>query len=68
MDQFLGNCSTCTIDAIALHWYDSATNTGYINAYFDDAIARWGKPVSHTSVAVPVQPSIKTWLTLLSPP
>lgn len=24
MQDFLGNCTTCTIDAIAMHWYDTA--------------------------------------------
>lgn len=51
MDQFLGNCSSCHIDAIAMHWYDSATNTGYINAYFDDAATRWGKKIWVTEYA-----------------
>ena len=25
LQQFLGNCTGCHIDAIAMHWYDSAT-------------------------------------------
>lgn len=25
LEQFLGNCTACTIDAIAMHWYDTAT-------------------------------------------
>lgn len=25
LQQFLGNCTGCTIDAIAMHWYDTAT-------------------------------------------
>ncbi|KAF7966055.1 hypothetical protein HWV62_40244 [Athelia sp. TMB] len=28
LQQFLGNCTECTIDAIAMHWYDSATFAG----------------------------------------
>lgn len=25
LQQFLGNCTGCTIDAVAMHWYDTAT-------------------------------------------
>lgn len=25
LQQFMGNCTGCTMDAIAMHWYDSAT-------------------------------------------
>jgi hypothetical protein len=34
VQSFLAACSTCTIDAIAMHVYDSATNIGmYLDRY-----------------------------------
>jgi hypothetical protein len=37
LQQFLGNCTGCHIDALAMHWYDSATNWCYFTGYFTDA-------------------------------
>jgi hypothetical protein len=45
MEQFLGNCSTCTIDAIAIHVYDSATNIPYFQSYIPGVAAQFNKPV-----------------------
>lgn len=39
--EFLGNCSECTISALALHWYDTATNIGSFQSYFEGALARF---------------------------
>jgi hypothetical protein len=33
MDNFIRACSGCTIDAIAIHIYDSATNVAYFKNY-----------------------------------
>ncbi|KAK9898541.1 glycoside hydrolase family 128 protein [Cystobasidium minutum MCA 4210] len=38
MKNFIGNCTGCQIDAVALHWYDAAWNTGYFFNYLNDAI------------------------------
>ncbi|SCV70125.1 BQ2448_1519 [Microbotryum intermedium] len=45
MTEFLGNCTRCNIDAIALHWYDAAWNTGYFFNYLTDAHKRFNKPI-----------------------
>jgi hypothetical protein len=33
MDAFIKSCTGCTIDAIAIHIYDSATNVAYFKNY-----------------------------------
>ncbi|KAL8287640.1 hypothetical protein RQP46_003498 [Phenoliferia psychrophenolica] len=48
MSDFLGNCSTCHIDAIAAHWYDSATarpQARDVRNYFTDMYNKFGKPI-----------------------
>jgi hypothetical protein len=45
MDRFLMACSDCTIDAIAIHIYDSATNVAYFKSYIANAGKKYGKPV-----------------------
>ncbi|GAA6031120.1 hypothetical protein JCM8097_004013 [Rhodosporidiobolus ruineniae] len=45
MKQFLGNCSGCSISAVALHWYDSATNTAYFTKYLEDAHTELNMPI-----------------------
>ncbi|KAI0689674.1 glycosyl hydrolase catalytic core-domain-containing protein [Cytidiella melzeri] len=45
LDSFLAACDTCTIDAIAIHIYDSATNVAYFQNYISDAASKYGKPV-----------------------
>ncbi|KKY23949.1 putative uncharacterized serine-rich protein [Phaeomoniella chlamydospora] len=37
LSSFLEQCSTCTIDFIPIHWYDSATNFYYFKAYMQEA-------------------------------
>ena len=34
MKSFLTACTGCHIDAVAMHWYDAAWNTGYFTNYF----------------------------------
>ncbi len=50
MDSFLAACSSCHIDKIAIHIYDSATNIAYYKNYITDAIARYNKPILITEV------------------
>jgi hypothetical protein len=48
MDQFLGNCSGCRIDAIAIHtfeYYPGGTK------YWIDQFAKYGKPIWLTEFA-----------------
>ncbi|KDE03961.1 hypothetical protein MVLG_05595 [Microbotryum lychnidis-dioicae p1A1 Lamole] len=51
MADFLGNCTRCHIDAIALHWYDAAWNTGYFFNYLTDAHKKFNKPIWLTEFA-----------------
>lgn len=52
LDDFLSACSGCTIDCIAIHIYDSATNIGYFQNYISDAGTKYGKPTWVTEVCV----------------
>lgn len=45
MQNFLGNCSACTVDYIALHWYDSATNFPYLQWQLTQAWTMFQKPI-----------------------
>lgn len=45
LSDFLEACSSCTVDAIALHIYDSATNEAYYKSYISGAAQQFGKPV-----------------------
>ncbi len=56
MDWWLGNCSSCSVDAIAMHWYGKAADADGFEAHFDQAIARWGKPVSTLAPAPHAHP------------
>ncbi|SCZ90577.1 BZ3500_MvSof-1268-A1-R1_Chr9g10885 [Microbotryum saponariae] len=51
MADFLDNCTRCHIDAIALHWYDAAWNTGYFFNYLTDAHKKFNKPIWLTEFA-----------------
>jgi hypothetical protein len=44
MDRFLKACNDCTIDAIAIHIYDSASNVGYFKNYIADVGKKYNKP------------------------
>jgi hypothetical protein len=37
LGSFLTACSSCTIDFVPLHWYDSATNIDYFKSYIMNA-------------------------------
>jgi len=37
LKNFIDKCTGCHIDAVALHWYDSATNIAYFQNYLKDA-------------------------------
>ncbi|KAL8291625.1 hypothetical protein RQP46_001883 [Phenoliferia psychrophenolica] len=45
LQQFIGNCSSCQIDAVALHWYDVTSNTAYFQTYLTEAYAILKKPI-----------------------
>jgi len=51
MDAFLAACTGCTIDAIAMHAYDSATNVAYFQSYIPEVAKKYGKPVWVTEFA-----------------
>ena len=50
LDEFLVACTDCTIDCIAFHIYDSATNVAYFKNYITDIGTRYGKPTWMTEV------------------
>ncbi|GAA5854058.1 hypothetical protein JCM9279_004366 [Rhodotorula babjevae] len=43
--DFLAACDGCTINALALHWYDSAGNTAYFTSYLEDSHKTLNKPI-----------------------
>ncbi|KAL6302893.1 glycosyl hydrolase catalytic core-domain-containing protein [Sparassis latifolia] len=45
LQQFFDACTDCTIDACAIHIYDSATNVAYYQSYISGAVTTCGKPV-----------------------
>lgn len=45
LSDFITNCSGCTINAIALHWYDSATNIDYFKNYISGAYQQFNMPI-----------------------
>jgi len=45
LSSFMDGCSSCQIDFLPLHWYDSASNTEGFKSYFTDAFAQFGKPI-----------------------
>ncbi|KAI0916576.1 hypothetical protein AcV5_003026 [Taiwanofungus camphoratus] len=45
LDDFISACSGCTIDAIAIHIYDSATNIAYYESYIPGIASKYNKPV-----------------------
>ena len=52
LDSFLAACSGCTVDCIAIHIYDSATNVAYYQSYISGVGKKYGKPVWVTEVCV----------------
>ncbi|GAA5924930.1 hypothetical protein JCM1841_005371 [Sporobolomyces salmonicolor] len=53
LGEFLGNATAkgYHVDAIALHWYDSATNIDYFTNYLTDAYDAFGLPIWLTEFA-----------------
>jgi hypothetical protein len=52
MEDFIGNCTGCTIDFVNIHWYDSATNFAYFKSHVQAAhVMSGGKPVWITEFA-----------------
>jgi hypothetical protein len=45
LSSFMGLCSDCQIDAVAIHWYDSSSNVEYFKSHIQDAHTQSGKPV-----------------------
>lgn len=45
LSQFMGNCTGCTVDFVAIHWYDSATNIAYFQNYVQSAYTQFNKPL-----------------------
>ncbi|TKA24432.1 hypothetical protein B0A50_06752 [Salinomyces thailandicus] len=45
LDQFLGNCTDCTVDFIAIHWYANMYAIGYLKDYVQQAYQRYNKPI-----------------------
>jgi hypothetical protein len=42
LSNFFTACSGCTVDVVAIHWYDSATNVAYFKQHVQDAYAAGG--------------------------
>ena len=68
LDQFLGNCTDCTIDFIAIHWYANMYAFGYLQSYVQQAYERYGKPIWLTefgydfSEGVPTEAQVQGFL------
>ncbi|KAL8278036.1 hypothetical protein RQP46_009496 [Phenoliferia psychrophenolica] len=45
MTAFLNQCTGCTIDVVATHWYDTATNIQYFKNYLTDLHNSTGKDI-----------------------
>jgi hypothetical protein len=42
LENFLKECTGCTIDIVPIHWYDSAPNIGYFQSYIQEAYVAGG--------------------------
>ena len=63
LDEFLSECSDCTIDCIAFHIYDSATNIPYYQSYITNIGTKYGKPTYMTEVTFSILHSAVLLLT-----
>jgi hypothetical protein len=45
LSSFMSACSGCTIDFVAVHWYDSINNVEYFKNHITSAHTKTGKPV-----------------------
>lgn len=43
LGNFMDACTSCTIDFVVVHWYDSATNIAYFKSHIQAAYAQSGK-------------------------
>ncbi|KAH9918075.1 glycosyl hydrolase catalytic core-domain-containing protein [Fomitopsis serialis] len=51
LNEFIGNCTQCTIDIYAMHIYDSATNEAYYKEYISNFASTYNKTVWVTEVS-----------------
>jgi len=52
LSNFISNCSSCTIDFVNIHWYDSATNFEYFKSHVEQAYTAGGnRPIWITKFA-----------------
>ena len=59
LDEFLSSCSQCTIDVLALHIYDEATNEAYYQSYISDFVSKYGKTTWVTEVRAVAFPCVQ---------
>lgn len=45
LSQFMTACTSCDIDFVSIHWYDSASNIQYFKDHVTQAHTQTGKPV-----------------------
>jgi len=45
LSTFMGLCTSCQIDAVAIHWYDVSTNIAYFQSHIEQAHTQSGLPV-----------------------
>lgn len=45
LKQFMGNCTSCTVDFIPLHWYGDVTKPGSFKTYVQNFHSQFKKPL-----------------------
>jgi hypothetical protein len=45
LSNFMTACSSCQVDFVPIHWYDSATNVEYFKKHVQEAHQQTGKPL-----------------------
>ena len=45
MEQFMGNCTGCTVDFIPLHWYGSVLDPASFKSYVQSFWQQFGRPL-----------------------
>jgi len=53
LDQFVGNCTSCRIDFIPLHWYGDVTNPDSFKTYVTSFYTKFKKPLWITEFGAP---------------
>lgn len=51
MEQFMDNCTGCTVDFIPLHWYGSVLDPGSFKTYVQSFWTKFGRPIWITEFA-----------------